>query len=399
MTGATREEPGGGDARLQALPADLERRATGEVRRALRDALARRGLLLEREALAAADAEASRLGGRLTAVALRRCYPFVGDPTVDVEFGSSGTETRLAAALAFGAAAARVLAPTGRRVAAEDAEVLCALFNLSVGLIDGLCDEAPVPGLTLLDLLRERDVRAAAETSRDRGWLRHALPESLVRDDAAAFAADVVEAFLETLHATYPGVAWSSHRRRVGELLQRALEAERESVAPEAGSLRERLLECSRLTSVLPFLILETLAGGELSATGSPGWLLGEAMWRIDDLVDLCDDARSGALNGILLGAGDDTDASAALERLLASSRIRAAAAEAADLLAAALGSPGDGAAAPYGAPTLLFLSFAQRYAGIAPDVGGEAVVSDSPASIVSRSAKFSTGRASSGGM
>jgi len=56
---------------------------------------------------------------------------------------------------------------------------------------------------------------------------------------------------------------------------------------------------------VLPFEIIETLATGATTAAGTD---LGEAMWRIDDLVDLGRDASSGALNWIVeLQAGDYT--------------------------------------------------------------------------------------------
>ena len=149
----------------------------------------------------------------------------------------------------------------------------------------------------------------------------------------------------------------------------------RPSGSPSSGradaTAREQLIECSRLTSVLPFQIIETLAGGaDAPPSRRAGTLLGEAMWRIDDLVDLCDDARSGALNGVLLAATPDAgvrsgrDLSAALERLLASTDIACAAAEAAERLLAGLQRCGGDAADDHGR---LFLYFVQRYAGIAP--------------------------------
>jgi hypothetical protein len=117
---------------------------------------------------------------------------------------------------------------------------------------------------------------------------------------------------------------------------------------------------------VLPFQIIETLASGDHApAEPSAGTLLGEAMWRIDDLVDLCQDARSGSVNGVLLAAATVADPPGgwdlvtALERLLTSREIARIAAEAAERLVAGLLRGGGG--------TTPFLYFIQRYAGIAP--------------------------------
>ena len=106
------------------------------------------------------------------------------------------------------------------------------------------------------------------------------------------------------------------------------------------------------------------------TSTSEPtaGTLLGEAMWQIDDLVDLCQDARRGSLNGFLLavatgsGRPGDRDLLAALERLLNSTDIACAAAGAADKLLAGLQHAGDEHQG-----TASFLHFIQRYAGVPP--------------------------------
>jgi hypothetical protein len=125
---------------------------------------------------------------------------------------------------------------------------------------------------------------------------------------------------------------------------------------------------------VLPFQIIETLARGEQApAEPTAGTQLGEALSRIDDLVDLCQDARSGSLNAVLLtaatGAGrpGECELLAALERLAASAEIGCAAAEAAELLRVGLQLAGGGDASEDHLPTASFLHFIQRYAGIAP--------------------------------
>jgi hypothetical protein len=171
----------------------------------------------------------------------------------------------------------------------------------------------------------------------------------LAHDHTVAFTVDVIETFFQTLHEIFPGAEWSKRRRLVGAQLEDALEAEHRTVVRAAGDAAlAELVECSRLTSVLPFEIVETIAGGD-----GVGTRLGEAMWRIDDLVDLSQDARSGALNGILLEA-------TSVDHLLTSGQIARAAAQAADDLRAAL-QPAEERAGRS------FLFFVQRYAGLVP--------------------------------
>lgn len=311
-----------------------------------------RGLLLTADALAAAEADATEQGTHL----LNRVVHLVYPPEAAIEFESERGAARMASALAFGAATARVLVPG----AAESTELVCGMFNLGIGLVDEVCDGDAEIGGALLEIVQRQDPAGAAAESRPRGWLRVALPPSLAADPTVAFTVEIVETFFETLHTVYPDGRWSPHRRRVGAQLGAALEAERRSVLRSADETREQLVECSRLTSVLPFQIIEALAAGDFaSAEPTAGTQLGEAMWRIDDLVDLSQDARSGSLNGVLLAAArpGERDLDAALGRLLTSTDIARAAAEAAAKLQAGLQQAG-GHAAP-------FLYFIQRYAGI----------------------------------
>ena len=351
-----------------AIPGELELALSAEVSRLLETELGVRGLLLGSERLAAAEADAAERGVRLLRRAVEACYPAVRrGAAAELDLGAARDAARLASALAFGAVTARVLA----HEVDDEVELLCATFNLGIGLVDALCDRAPELGGPFLDLVRERDLRTAAGELRPRGWLQLQLPPPLATDATASFTAVVVEVFFETLHAVYPHDRWVEFRGGVGVELLGALEAERRSVAWAAeGARLEELVETSRLTSVLPFRILETLAVGG-SAVGGPrpsaGERLGEAMWRIDDLVDLGADVRSGALNGILLrarGAPRATAGGAAtvLERLLASGGLSTAAVEAAESLQAGLtlAAPSDERAAS-------FLGFVQRYAGIEP--------------------------------
>jgi hypothetical protein len=358
--------------RTVEIPARIEQAVGDAVAHHLKTELGDRGLLLTADGLAAAEAEAARRGARLLTGVIHRCYPISrqGGQTLALEFESQREAARIDAALAFGAVTARVLAKHDVERFAGSVELLCAMFNLGIGLIDGLCDEDAETGAALLELVQASDLGKAAEEARARGWLRSTFPPAFVGDPTVAFTVDIIEAFFETLHDVYPDDGGSQQRRRVGEQLGAALEAERRSVIRSADqTAREELIECSRLTSVLPFQIIETLAGGDHAPTErTVGTRLGEAMWRIDDLVDLCQDARRGSLNGVLLaaatGAGRpaERDLLAALERLLDSSDVARAAADAAEELLAGLQLAGDDHQ-----DTASFLHFIQRYAGIAP--------------------------------
>jgi hypothetical protein len=335
--------------------------------------------LLTAEHLATADAEVVRLGTRLLTRVIRRCYRIgqleSGLPAV--KFESEHSATRLKAALAFGAVTALVLMPRRPSTQQVDAvELTCAIFNLGIGLLDGLCDEQPEIGLLLLELVRKQDLANAAEVPRHRAWLRRAVPPTLAEHPTIPFAIELIETFFETLHEAYPGADCWQVRRGIGAQLGVALEAEYESVNPLADQRsHERLIKCSWLTSVVPFQIIEQLAGGRLAShEPTAGTHLGEAMWRIDDLVDLCLDARSGALNAVLLGVVNEAkrpaegDLLTALEQLLVSTAIAEAATEAADKLLAGLqAAPADHRLLEHFLPRTWFLSFTQRYAEIAP--------------------------------
>lgn len=352
------------------IPDPLRDAVDRAVRHSLSSALEAGGLLLTGEASAAAAVDASRSGATLLRRVIAHCYPGTQQPdrTTAVEFDGHQAATHVELALAFGLVTANVVAP--RRPTDQSGDsvgLLCAVFNLGIGMIDGLCDGAPQVGLPFLDVVHALNVRDATDKNWARGQLQSALPPSLAADATVAFTARVIEAFFDMLHSVYPGDEKSPLRRRVGTHLEAALEAERQSVDhSDAVAVRDQLLECSRRTSVLPFRIIEALATGDHSHGGlTAGALLGEAMWRIDDLVDLTADARADALNGVLLSAFDSgahrahSPVAVALSEMLTSDAIQAAAAQAAEDLDAGLTAAGED-------DRSLFLSFILRYAGIA---------------------------------
>jgi hypothetical protein len=341
---------------------ELRRAIDRAVTRSLRAALDERGLLLAPEVAIAAAAEIDERGGVLLRRTLAHCYGDGRqlDQGVRVEFGDSQVAARIGPALTFGSVTAGVLAPR----APAEGRLLCGVFNLGIGLVDGLCDGAPQLGLPFLDTLEGVDVAGAARTGWPRGRLLAGLPTSLADDPTVAFAARVIEVFFDLLHTAHPGPDDAELRHQVGARLAEALAAEGRSVGRiGSGADPERLIEASRLTSVLPFRIIEQLATEAASPIPtSAGSSLGEAMWRIDDLVDLVEDARAGALNALLLGAPGDP--AGGLERILEAGVIPVTAAEAARHLAAGLTWADAGSATD----RRLFLALVQRYAGIGSD-------------------------------
>lgn len=359
------------------IPEQLRQLVEDAVSRSLRAELDARGLLLTRAASASATSEATRQGAALLRRALVHCYhdTRADERTVEVEFDDAYAATRIGLALAFGSVTANLLTPRQRAGLGPrgSVDLLCATFNLGIGLVDGLCDGNPQLGAGFLRVVQALDVSRAARERWQGDWLRSSLPAALAADPTVAFAARIIEAFFDLLHSCYPGDAGSTLRGHVGVRLEEALAAESQSVdrstEPPA---RDELVECSRRTSVLPFQIIELLAtGGRAVPSPTAGTLLGQAMWRIDDLVDLAPDAGLAALNALLLAAAaapgpvTASDQVAALERVLASDAIPLAAAQAAECLQAGLrAAPG---ATAGGGDRRLFLWFVQSYARIAP--------------------------------
>jgi hypothetical protein len=360
------------------IPEDLAGAINQRVTAHLAAELGRRGLLLRAADFRHAGQRAAQLGAGLLEPVIHQCYPLsqYDSQTVSVEFDDDGEAARVCAALAFGATTADLLASAddASATSAGALELLSATLNLGVGLIDGVCDDDGPLGLRLLALIEAGDMSAAVRQPRPRGWLRAQLPAALESHAAASFAVDIVETFLALLHATFPGNRWTRLRGTVGTELRAALTAERCSLTAKPADTPRRMLEShSRTTSVLPFEIVGTLVhGGRDTSWPSAATLLGEAMWRIDDLVDLCDDTQTGALNAVLLAATAPHGVAtgqhhrlAALESLLESRLIPDTAAQAAETLLRAI------TLANHGSPNTdeqrLFLHFTQRYAGVDP--------------------------------
>ncbi|GGW82327.1 hypothetical protein GCM10010350_78930 [Streptomyces galilaeus] len=357
-------------------PEQVRKKVDCTVSRSLSTEFEARGLLLSHAAYTSAMAEAVLSGERLLRRVLEICYANGREGVMEVEFDDDQAAVRIGLGLAFGSVTASLFA-SPRQTSHEQAaaiEVSCAAFNLGAGLIDGLCDGTPALGLELLRIFQALDWAGATRDPWPAGQLQSALPAPLAADPTAAFTARIIETFLVTLHAGYPGDEGAAVRDRIGALSEEALEAERRTVqrSPEF-STRDQLIECSRRTSVMPFQIIEQLAtGAHAIASPTAGTLLGEAMWRIDDLVDLAQDAGDGALNSVLLAAtrkprfANARDGVAALEEVTTSDVIALTAVEAAERLEAGLAAASDGKAD--NKACRLFLAFVHRYAELAPN-------------------------------
>lgn len=345
------------------------------VNDSLRAELDSRGLLLTRAAAFSATEEAERLGAALLLRLIIHLFPRVqpdGRATA-IEFDNPDVTKRIALALTFGAVTARLLTtpqpPTDESHDPDASlDLLCAMFNLGIGLVDGVCDGTPALGRQLLREIRASDVSAAARKGWTRDRMLSALPTHLASDPTVVFTARVIEGFFDLLHSRHPVGHADSLRHRIGALMEQALEAESQSVCRTAGlGDVDQMVEWSRRTSVLPFQVIEHLATGAPNlAPVTAGTLLGEAMWRIDDLVDLADDAASGSLNAVLLnmrrqwGTASTPDV---LTKALTSGVIPLTAAHAVQLLDSGLAAA-SGSGTP-GEERDVFVSFVQRYAGI----------------------------------
>ncbi|MEV7739174.1 hypothetical protein AB0O75_45315 [Streptomyces sp. NPDC088921] len=358
------------------VPEQLRKKVDRAVSRSLCTEFEARGLLLSHAEYASAIADAARSGERLLRRVVEICYANGREGVSEVEFDDDQAAMRIGLGLAFGSVTASLFGSTRQTVRGHAAaiDVACAAFNLSAGLLDGLCDGTPALGLELLRIFQDWDLARATRDRWPAGRLRSALPAPFSADPTVAFTARIIEAFLDALHAGYPGDEGAAVRDGVAALLEEALEAERRTVqrSPEFVT-RSQLIECSRRTSVLPFQIIEHIAvGAPVIDSPTAGTLLGEAMWRIDDLVDLAQDAGDGALNAVLLAtasapwSASACDGVAALEEVITSDLIALTAAEAAERLEAGLRAVSDGKAD--GTACQQFLSFVHRYAELVPN-------------------------------
>jgi hypothetical protein len=239
-------------------------------------------------------------------------------------FGASNRRfrARTPLTLAFGYSLSEGLQSLGGDEPDSGLAEACGLFNFGISIFDLLHDTQP-------ELVSEfashfnRDVLVQLQ-SEESG------PGSL-RAAACASAQPEVRLLLQTIAGVYErlyliaGGPLSEAFAPVARLLAEAYEAEMRSAACKSARAAERL-EISRAKSTLPFAIVAAIsalgpARAALSTRAALVEDLGTIFWLTDDLVDVVGDARSRALNSLLVrAAGEDAgDVGGNVSRLLES--------------------------------------------------------------------------------
>ena len=249
-------------------------------------------------------------------------------------FGASNRRFRAKtpSALAFGRdISTGMQAVSGHPVRVDVAEA-SAVFNFGISIFDLLHDTQP-------------DLVENFATHFDRHILSrlHSEPDFAVELAEIAATIDVPEfrLILQVIAEVYRQfhVLGIGNFGKVTDLLSAAYEAELKSAVPAERQCVVELARTARTKSMLPFAIIGAIGGldaGTDEQCSAPDRIVervGTIFWRIDDLADIVSDARSGALNSLLVEARSEAgeDIAPTLTRLLDSRSIESAASEVRD--------------------------------------------------------------------
>lgn len=252
-------------------------------------------------------------------------------------FGASNRRfrARTPITMAFGYSVSEGLQSLGGHQADTAVAEACGLFNFGISIFDLLHDTQPQLVLEFTSHFN-RDVLVQLQSD-------EAGSRSL-RESARVSEHPEVRLLLQTIAAVYErlyliaGGAQSAAFAQVAALLAQAYDAEMRSATCTSAPAAERLA-ISRDKSALPFSIIAAIsalgAGDDLPSHEGLIQDLGTIFWLTDDLVDVVGDARSRALNSLLVrAAGEDTlEVGANLMRLLESTLIADAAVSVRDAL------------------------------------------------------------------
>jgi hypothetical protein len=195
----------------------------------------------------------------------------------------------------------------------REAAVLGGAFNLAITLIDYLVDELGL-GTRVFGLLSKQMVygmfsapRQAQQKLAETANGGASLPEQFLFGLLAYCCASGFQLVSKTGNQD----AWEDLGRIVGQLL--IAEAEVASVTWPTRAEARRLLPSVEAKSCLPSVATLHIARLAYSAAASKlsdemlaaATQLGNVVWRIDDLVDLLKDLRTGTPNSVLLGLAD----------------------------------------------------------------------------------------------
>jgi hypothetical protein len=181
---------------------------------------------------------------------------------------------------------------------------MCAIFNLGISIFDLICDNFPAEALELTQWFDHRP----STSSRPRGGLVALSPN--LRDSQALevrLLAKLVAWFFEQLDS-HAGTSNQAVFKRVKRHLLEAYRAEMNSFHFPRGP-RNRPLKISRIKSTLPFVIIAELSSLFVLQPRNAVMLLvrnltkhlATGFWLTDDLVDIIDDSRTGALNSAIV--------------------------------------------------------------------------------------------------
>jgi len=209
--------------------------------------------------------------------------------------------------LSFGSASGRAIAERAGTAFDTGKADLCALFNVGIAAFDQVCDGTPESGKRLFATLTADDLDRLGRGS-GFGELHRLANRTL--DGDVQYVLGRVAGFFKTLSSCT--FATPQFRHRLTELLLAAYLAEGRGFAPEYGARsRAALHRARREATELPFHIIAAIAAADggrsqrhLAAESAA--LLGGAVALLDDACDVADDARSCALNAILLDAAPD---------------------------------------------------------------------------------------------
>jgi hypothetical protein len=217
--------------------------------------------------------------------------------------GRRRLDHRVPLVLAFGSAVVALLGSMlDRELAPDDPRRRAgALFNLGISLVDLLVDERSEAARAMASWL---DGARLAELCQQGAGDHHADQVGALPLDETRLVLRVVLAFFATVDvAQAPSGA---DRAALGRLLRQAYAAELATGAVTGPGLRwpGSRGEAGGTTSSVPFLALGWLAGvaPDSQPAGAAAGLLGEVFSALDDLVDLVDDLRAGAVNQLVAG-------------------------------------------------------------------------------------------------
>ncbi|MEO1188999.1 MAG: hypothetical protein AAFW60_07995 [Pseudomonadota bacterium] len=251
-----------------------------------------------------------RLGNQLSQTVLRKAigetdFAHLHSETV---FGPVGPhlQLRLPYMLAFGhelGLGFRRLQGKGNN--AESIARLAALFNVGVSLFDLLHDSFP-------------DLASMFSSYFDGELLERSIhnPDGMssLKADIECVPEPELRILLRIITAFFDGVRRSRRGRpipeRLGATLSEAYRMEILSLSAGHPKSLGKASEISRAKSTMPFIVIRELARVRSSKTrekktDAAALQIGEIFWLLDDIVDLVADVRQGALNSVLVSAGN----------------------------------------------------------------------------------------------